>query len=56
MIKLIQDVILPCQICAEAKPNLASDRGLVGALPIPLMVNEIIYVNFVSIDEYNKYD
>ena len=44
------------KICAEAKPNLASDRGLVGALPIPLMVNEIIYVDFISMDEYNSFD
>ena len=53
---LIQEIISPCQICVEAKPNVASDRGLVGALPIPLMVNEIIYVDFISMDEYNNLD
>jgi hypothetical protein len=48
----VRKTILSCRICAEAKPNSAKDRGLVGALPIPSMVNEILYVDFISMDEY----
>ena len=52
----ISRVIAPCRVCAEAKPNTQVDRGLVGALPIPSMVNEILYVDFTSMDEYNGHD
>ena len=43
-------------MCAEAKPNTQADRGLVGALPIPSMVNDVLYVDFTSMDEYAGHD
>ena len=46
LLEEIQRVIAPCRVCAEAKPNTQADRGLVGALPIPSMINEILYVDF----------
>lgn len=40
----MQKTITPCRVCAEAKPNAASDRGLRGALPIQAMMNEILSI------------
>ena len=30
--------------------------GLTGALPIPEMVNEVLYVDFVSLEEWSNFD
>jgi hypothetical protein len=45
-----------CRPCLESKPNLVEDRGLVGALPIPSMVNEVLYIDFTQAEEYAGHD
>ena len=47
---------MPCEVCAKSKPNTAKDRGLVGALPIPQLSNDILYHDFVAMDEFNNQD
>ena len=52
----ISEVLSSCRTCTEAKPNTPADRGLVGALPIPKMINEILYIDFTCVDEYAGHD
>ena len=54
--EIIKNILEPCKTCCEAKPNNASDRGTVGALPIPQLVNEILYIDFVQVDEFQNHD
>ena len=44
---------MPCEVCAKSKPNTAKDRG---ALPIPQLSNDILYIDFVAMDEFNNQD
>ena len=54
------DLLLPlcekCEVCLKSKPNTSKDRGLVGALPIPSLSNDIIYVDFISMDDVDNYN
>ena len=45
-----------CQICLKSKPNTAIDRGLVGNLPIPQLANDVIFVDFFQMDNFNNFD
>ena len=56
LMKLVNDLVMPCKICCEAKPNTQRDRGLIGALPIPHLINDMIYVDFVQVNEFNGHD
>ena len=56
LLKLISETLTPCKVCCESKPNSQADRGMVGALPIPNLSNETLYVDFVSMDEFATYD
>ena len=49
-------IVIPCKICIENKPNLATDRGLISALPILNLVNQVLYVDFIQVDEFNSFD
>ena len=48
-------IVSDCEICTLTKVNTPSDRGIVGALPIPSVVNSILYIDFVSMDLWNDY-
>ena len=52
----VSETITCCRTCADAKPSTQESRGLIGALPIPSMVNEILYVDFTQADEYAGHD
>ena len=54
--KMVHDLILPCKVCCEAKPNMQRDRGLVGALPVPNLVNQVVYLDFIQVDDFNGFD
>jgi hypothetical protein len=44
-------------VCAKAKQNNPSDRGLLRALPIPYMANSVLYVDFIDgMPKYGGYD
>jgi hypothetical protein len=43
-------------VCAKAKQNSPSDRGLLRSLPIPYMANSVLYVDFIDgMPKYNGY-
>ena len=50
--KLIQEITKSCRICIECKQNTCADRGLVGALPIPELGNQSLYVDFVEVPKF----
>ena len=45
-----------CEVCLLSKPNRASDRGMISSLPIPQICNDILYIDFISMDSYNNFD
>ena len=47
LIDLVKPLLDHCEVCLKSKPNTSKDRGLVGALPIPSLANDIVYVDFV---------
>jgi transposase InsO family protein len=51
-----RDTLEPCETCLRAKPNTALDRGLASALPIPSVANEVLFVDFISLDTYDNFD
>ena len=58
--KALFDTVKPlldhCEVCLKSKPNTQKDRGLVGALPIPSLANDIVYVDFVQMDDCNNHN
>ena len=56
ILSLLSSIIVPCKVCIESKPNTSQDRGFIGALPIASLVNEILYVDFIQMDEFNGQD
>ena len=42
----IEDMHRTCKVCVTSKRNRPSDRGLLGVLPLPHMVNALLYVDF----------
>ena len=52
----IKGIVDVCAACLLSKPNLMTDRGLVGGLPLPNMVNELVMIDFFEVDPYNGRD
>ena len=53
---LVDSQVRKCQVCVTTKGNTQVDRGLVGALPIPSMVNIVVYLDFIEMDRYANKD
>ena len=49
-------ILSSCNICLRTKPNNAPERGLIGALPIPQVSNDIIFVDFIKMDDVNNFN
>jgi transposase InsO family protein len=49
-------ILTPCQTCLRSKRNNHTDRRLISALPLPQVINDLIYVDFISMDPYNHFD
>ena len=45
-----------CPTCLLSKPNRSTDRGEISSLPIPVICNDILYIDFVQLDMYNDFD
>jgi len=45
-----------CETCLLNKPNRQIDRGEIGSLPIPFLANDILYIDFVHMDNFNGHD
>ena len=54
--KKISDMNRTCKECVMSKRNQPSDRGLLGILPLPHMVNALLYVDFIDRPKYHDYD
>ena len=53
---MAKSILGSCSTCLLAKPNTQTDRGLVAALPIPQLVNDILFVDFIAMDPFNFHD
>ena len=54
--KMIEDLYNTCRECLTSKMNRPGNRGFVGALPIPHMVNRRVYVDFIDRPCCETYD
>ena len=52
----IEDMHRTCKECVTSKQNQPSDRGLLGVLPLPHMVNALLYVDFIDRLKCHNYD
>ena len=56
LIKEAKTIVSTCEVCFRSKPNNAPDRGLISALPIPQIANDLIYIDFISMDPCNQHN
>ena len=47
----VEEWVKKCQVCALVKPNTAADRGTLGCLPLPSMVNTVVYLDLIEVDK-----
>ena len=52
----IEDMHRTCKECVTSKRNRPSDRGLLGVLPVPHMVNALLYMDFIHRPKCHNYD
>ena len=52
-IDLLQET---CEVCLYAKRNRPKDRGLVNCLPLPNLVNSLVYVDFIDRHKYGQFN
>ena len=52
----IEDMHRTCKDCVTSKRNRPNDRGLLGVLPLPHMVNAMLYVDFIDRPKCHNYD
>ena len=52
----IEDMHRTCKEFVTSKRNRPSDRGLLGALPLPHMVNTLLYLDFIDRPKCHNYD
>ena len=52
----IEDMHRTCKECVTSKRNQPSDRGLLGVLPLPHMVNALLYVDFIDRPKCHNFD
>ena len=56
LLKMSKSILGSCQTCLLAKPNTQVDRGLAACLQIPQLSDDILYVDFISMDGFNFHD
>ena len=56
MLERISRLQETCEACLHAKRNWPKDRGLVGFLPLPDLVNSLVYVDFIDRQSYGQFD
>ena len=52
----MEDMHRTCKECVTSKRKGPSDRGLLGVLPLPHMVNALLYVDFIDRPKCHNYD
>ena len=56
MLERINRLEETCEASLYAKRNRPKDRGLVGCLPLPDLVNSLVYVDFIDRQSYGQFD
>ena len=56
LLGLFKNVLGGCETCLLSKTSTQVDRGLLGSLSIPPLCNDVIYLDFVALDEFNSFD
>ena len=56
MLERISRLQETCEACLYAKSNQPKNRGLVGCLPLPDLVNSLVYVDFIHHQSYGQFD
>ena len=56
MLERISRLQETCEACPYAKRNRPRNRGLVGCLPLPDLVNSLVYVDFLDRQSYGQFD
>ena len=56
MLERINRLQETCEACLYAKRNRPRDRGLVGCLPLPDLVNSLVYVDFINRQSCGQFD
>ena len=56
LLKVAKNICDFCEVCLKSKPNVSTDRGLVSSLPIPQLCNDIVYIDFISMDAHNEFN
>jgi len=56
LLSLAKTTFQPCATCLRAKPNTATDRGSISALSIPQVSNDVLFIDFISMDPFNNYN
>ena len=56
LMTLLTTICKNCEVCLKSRPNTSKDRGLVGALPIPSLSNDIVYVDFISMNDFDNHN
>jgi transposase InsO family protein len=56
LMKMMKSLVEKCETCLRAKPNQAPDRGLMSCLPIPQISNQLLFIDFIAMDNFNGMD
>ena len=56
LLSFCKNLLATCPNCLRIKQNNPSDRGLVSALPIPQIANDLLYIDFVQMDDFNHHN
>ena len=53
--EVLREVCTECP-CSKAKQSTSADQGLTAHLPVPRMVNSVLYLDFTEIPKYSGHD
>ena len=53
--EVLREVCMECS-CSKAKQSTSADQGLTAHLPIPRMVNSVLYLDFTEMPKYSGHD
>ena len=56
LFEVVKPLLDHCELCLESKHDTSKDRGLVGALPIPTLANNIVYVDSIQMDDCDNHN
>ena len=54
LLLMCKNICDTCKICLLSKPNRSFDRGEISSLPIPQICNDVLYLDFIQMDNHNN--